>query len=262
MKLWLNNHILTSILSTVVFVILFSFESCPQRNVKDSIIGTPWISIEYGLNWTGRDLAEKHGLINHIGLFTGYKTKRNWTFGLEGNFMFGNDIRVNGLFDHLLDSNGNITDINGDIAKVRALSRGFHVNILAGKIFPVFSHNQNSGLYINTGIGFLAHKIRVETQDQVIPSLELDYRKGYDRLSTGLNTHQFIGYSFMANQGALNFYAGFYFQQGYTYNQRDVFFDNPETKVSKEMMIDLQSGFKVAWLIPIYKRVPKEYYFN
>ena len=34
------------------------------------------------------------------------------------------------------------------------------------------------------------------------------------------------------------------------------------TEVSKEMMIDLQSGFKVAWLIPIYKRVPKEYYFN
>ncbi len=262
MELRLNNHILKSILSTVAFLISFSFDSCAQRNVKDSIIGTPWISIEYGLNWTGGDLAEKHGLINQIGLFTGYKTNKNWTFGLEGNFMFGNDIRVTGLFDHLLDSKGNITDINGDIAKVRVLSRGFHVNFLVGKIFSAFSHNKNSGLYVNAGIGFLAHKIRVETQDQVIPSLELDYRKGYDRLSTGLNTHQFIGYSFMANQGALNFYAGFYFQQGYTYNQRDVFFDKPDTEVSKEMMIDLQSGFKVAWLIPIYKRVPKEYYFN
>ena len=66
----------------------------------------------------------------------------------------------------------------------------------------------------------------------------------------------------MANQGALNFYAGFYAQQGFTYNQRDIFFDQPDVPVSKEMMIDLQYGFKVAWLIPIYKRVPKEYYFN
>jgi len=250
------------IVLNVIFIFVFSLQGNAQRNVKDSIIGTPWISIEYGLNWTGGDLAKKYGLMNQIGGFAGYKTNKNWTFGLESNFMFGNDIHVTGLFDHLLDSKGNITDINGDIAKVRVLSRGVHANLLVGKIFPVFSPNQNSGIYVNAGIGFLAHKIRVETQDQVIPSLELDYKKGYDRLSTGINTHQFIGYSFMANQGALNFYAGFYAQQGYTYNQRTIFFDQPNTPVSDELMIDLQYGFKVGWLIPIYKRVPKAYYFN
>ena len=262
MTLKLNKHFLKSIFTLTFFVLALSFYSSAQRNVKDSIIGTPWISVEYGINWTGGELAKKHGLMNQIGAFAGYKTSKNWTLGLEGNFMFGNDIRVDGIFDHLLDSKGNITDVNGDVAKVRVLSRGFHVNAVVGKIFPVFSPNQNSGIYVNAGAGFLAHKIRVETQDQVIPSLELDYRKGYDRLSTGFNTHQFVGYSFMANQGALNFYAGFYAQQGYTFNQRDIFFDQPDVPVSKEMMIDLQYGFKVAWLIPIYKRVPKEYYFN
>ena len=66
----------------------------------------------------------------------------------------------------------------------------------------------------------------------------------------------------MANQRALNFYAGLYSQQGYTYNQREIFFDQPNTEVSKDIMFDLQYGIKVGWVIPIYKRLPKEYYFN
>ena len=55
----------------------------------------------------------------------GYKTKRNWVYGLDGNFMFGNQIKMEGLFDGLTDSYGNITDVNGDIANILLFSRGF-----------------------------------------------------------------------------------------------------------------------------------------
>jgi hypothetical protein len=115
---------------------------------------------------------------------------------------------------------------------------------------------------VNVGAGFLAHKIRIETQDHVVPQLELDYRKGYDKLTSGLNTSQFIGYSFMANKGFANFYGGFYAQQGYTFNRRTVFFESPEIEVSKDMMLDLQFGAKFAWIVPIYKRQPKDFYFD
>ncbi len=241
---------------------LISFHSISQRNASDSIIGTPWISITYGGNWTGGDLATRFGYLNHLGFFAGYKTQRNWIYGLEGNFIFGNKIRLTGLFDHLIDSKGNITDINGDIAIVSVLSRGFNVGGTVGKIIPVLSPNKNSGIYINAGIGYLAYKLRIETQRQVVPSLELDYKKGYDRLTTGLNLNQFVGYAFMANQGAVNFYAGFYISEGFTKNQRNIFFDQPDIPVSKELRIDIQYGFKVGWLIPIYKRLPKSYYYN
>lgn len=244
------------------FILIASSFAHSQRNVKDSIIGTPWIAAHYGITKTGGDLAERHGFFNHVGLFGGYKTNRNWVLGLEGSFLFGGDVRTEGLFDHLVDSKGNITDQNGDIATVVVYSRGFHVNASVGKVIPVLGPNKNSGIYINVGAGYLMHKYRIETQDHVVPQIELDYRKGYDRLSTGLNTHQFIGYSFMANQGFVNFYGGFYFQQGYTFNRRTIFFDQPETPVSTNMMLDLQYGLKFAWLIPIYKRQPKEYYFD
>ncbi len=245
-----------------VFVFSLPFCQMAQRNVSDSIIGTPWISVQYGLNGTAGDMADRHGIFNHIGMFVGYKTKKNWIFGVDGAYMFGNKVRETGLFDHLKDSKGNITDQNGDIGIVPVLSRGYYVDANVGKIFPVLSPNKNSGLYVNFGVGFVSHKYRIETQDQVIPQLELDYRKGYDRLTTGLNTQQLLGYAFMANQGIVNFYGGFYIQEGYTYNRRTIFFDKPDEPVPSDMRLDIQYGFKVAWLIPIYRRVPKEYYYN
>lgn len=246
----------------VLFSLLNSFNSVAQRNVADSAITTPWIAAHYGLNGTAGDLNDRHGVFNHVGIFAGVKTNRNWVYGLEGSFMFGGIVKEDGLFTHLIDSKGNITDQNGDIAVVVLYSRGFHVNGSVGKIIPVIGPNKNSGLYVNVGAGYLMHKIRIETQEQVVPQLELDYKRGYDRLSSGLNTHQFFGYAHMANQGFVNFYGGFYLQEGFTYNRRPIFYDQPETPVSQDVMIDIQYGIKFAWMIPIYKRKPKDFYFN
>lgn len=252
-------------MKTLLGLLLFlSITVCSygQRNVKDSIIGTPWLTIEYGFNFCDGDLAERYGFFNQIGFFAGYKTSENWVLGMESHYMFGNDIRMTGLFDHLTDSYGNITDENGDIATVLVFSRGVHVNGIIGKVIPVLSPNKNSGIYVNIGAGYLLHKLRIETNDQVVPELELDYKRGYDRLTTGLNTSQFLGYAYMANHSFVNFIAGFYFQQGYTYNRRTLNYDSPDVPISSDMRLDIQYGVKVGWMIPIYKRQPKEFYYN
>ena len=83
-----------------------------QRNVSDSIISTPWISVQYGLNWTAGDLKDRFGVLNHVGFFAGYKTKRNWIFGVDANFIFGNKIKIDRLFTNFVDSKGNIIDSN------------------------------------------------------------------------------------------------------------------------------------------------------
>jgi hypothetical protein len=161
----------------LLFLLLFHY-SFAQRNVKDSTIATPLIGVHYGGNWAEGDLAERYGFASHIGISANYKTAKNWCFGLESNFLFGDNIRLRGLFDHLIDASGNITDINGDIGRILAYERGFNVNASFGKIFPVLSPNTNSGILIHAGIGYTLHKLRIETTDQVIPQLELDYRKG------------------------------------------------------------------------------------
>ncbi|MCF8416631.1 MAG: hypothetical protein K9G40_10340 [Crocinitomicaceae bacterium] len=246
----------------VLSILLLANSIIAQRNVKDSIIGTPWIGVQYGANWTSGDLADRYGFMNHVGIMAGYKTNKNWFWGLESNFMFGNDVRMTGVFDHLIDSQGNITDVNGDIALVLVYARGLNVNLAVGKVFPVLSPNKNSGIFVHAGVGYLAHRMRVETQEQVIPQLELDYKKGYDRFTAGPNAHQFLGYAFMSNAGFLNFYGGFYIQEGFTQNKRTIFFDQPTIPVSSETRLDIQYGVKVGWFIPFYKRQPKEFYYN
>lgn len=233
-----------------------------QRVVKDSAIATPWVAVHYGGNWTHGDLAERYGYLNHLGMMAGYKTSKNWVYGLDGNFMFGSQIRMNNLFDNIADSDGNITDENGDLATVLLFCRGFNVNLMVGKVIPVLSPNANSGIYVHAGVGYLQHKLRIETNDQVVPSIELNYKRGYDRFTSGINFHQFLGYAFLANQGVVNFYGGFYLQEGLTYNRRNVFYDQPDVEVPKGQMLDIQLGFKVGWFIPVYQRKPKDYYFD
>jgi len=248
---------------TSVFILLFSnLTLLAQRNVKDSIISTPLVAVQYGAMWPGGDLADRYGYMSHVGFSAGFKTKKNWYFGSDANFMFGNRIKMTGIFDHLVDSFGNITDVNGDTAIVMVFSRGVHANLAFGKIIPIWSPNKNSGILIHAGAGYLLHRLRIETQEQVVPQLELDYKKGYDRLTTGINFHQFVGYSFMANGGYLNFYGGFYIQEGLTRNRRTIFFDQPDVPVSMDLRLDLQYGLRIGWYIPFYKRLPKDYYYN
>jgi hypothetical protein len=246
----------------ILFSVFISAGIFAQRNVKDSVIGTPLIGAHYGGNFTLGDLADRYGYLNHIGIMAGYKTERNWYWSFDGNFIFGNQIRLTGIFDHLIDSYGNITDINGDIAQVYVFARGFNANFAIGKVIPILSPNKNSGIMINFGCGYLLHKMKIETQEQVIPQLELNYRKGYDRLTVGPNLHQFIGYTFLSNGGFYNFYGGFYAQEGFTKNQRTIFYDQPSTTVPTTTRLDMQIGFRVGWYIPFYKRMPKDYYID
>ncbi len=260
-KLLVNLPLMKLIFPLVFF--LSAVQLCfAQNSLKDSVISRPWISAEYGGNWTAGDLADRYGFMNHVGLIAGYKTKKNYVFGLESCFHFGNDIRLTGLFDHLVDSYGTITDVNGDVAVVVVFPRGFNANLLAGKIFPIFGSNKNSGLFLHGGVGYQLHYMKIETNDQVVPQIELGYKKGYDRLTTGINLHQFIGYNFMSGNGSYHFYAGFYAQEGFTKNRRTIFFDQPDVPVSTELRFDVQMGLKVGWVIPVYKRQPNDFYFN
>ena len=214
------------------FLVAFTHQFCAQNQKSDSAVSRTWIGFEYGANGTYEDLADRYGFLNHVGLMTGFKTKKNYFFGLNSYFLFGNNVKLTGVFDHLTDEYGNITDINGDIAALVVFPRGFSSNLTVGKILPIFNVNNNSGIFIHGGIGFLLHKMKIETNEQVVPQLELDYKKGYDRLTTGINFHQFLGYNFIATTVGYHFYGGFYAQQGLT-KTGEIFFMRPMKKFLK-----------------------------
>lgn len=247
----------------VIFCIL-SFSTFAQKNQKDSADAVIVLSFEYGGSWSEGDLKDRFGYFNHVGATVGYKFKRNWYAGLSGNFMFGNQINIPGseLFHNLVDSKGNITDNGGSVANVLTFSRGLHIEVEGGRVFNRLGHNKNSGVMLKLGVGYLHHKIRIETNDQVVPQLEEEYRKGYDRYTSGIDASQFIGYLFMSKNSFLNFYASFFIIEGFTKNRRNINWDQPNIPVSTGLRLDLMYGFKIGWLIPVSNRQTKEFYYN
>ncbi|MEN9993480.1 MAG: hypothetical protein RL762_137 [Bacteroidota bacterium] len=225
-------------------------------------LSLPVVGIHYGGAFSGADLAERYGYFNRVGFTAGYKFKSNWSVGVESDFWFSDNVKLTGLFDHLLDNAGNITNDLGMPGSVLVYPRGVHANAYVGRLFPLNQTNQNSGILVQLSGGYMLHHLRIETNDNVVPQIELNYKKGYDRLTTGFNAQQFIGYSFLNNRGSASFYAGFYFQQGFTYNRRTINFDEPDVPVSTARRLDLQTGFRVGWYIPFYSAEPREYYYN
>ncbi len=187
------------------------------------------------------------------------KPKKNWLIGADGFFMFRDTIKETGILNSISTSDGNVIDGNGTFADIRLYERGFHVGIKAGKLFPVLGPNKNSGIVVLIGGGLLQHKIRIENPESAAPQIKGDYKKGYDRLTNGFALSEFVGYMYLGNSRLVSFFAGFEFTQAWTKNRRSYNFDMMGPDNTKRF--DLLSGFKIGWIIPLYKRSPDKFYY-
>ena len=239
---------------------IISFTGFSQRNLRDSSVNTVVSAINYKFNLTSGDLSDLWGFNHEVGISVDNKFQNNLTLGFNAGFIFGNQLKDTTIFEDVVNSFGTVTALSGAPGQILYLMRGMTANINAGYVFNKLGNNPNSGLWIQGGAGLLMHKIRIESLYDDVPQLEGDYRKGYDRLHMGFACREFIGYLFQADQRFLNFYAGFEFIQGFTYNQRNYNFDlgGPDPGLN----YDFLWGAKVGWLIPIYKRSAKEYYVD
>ncbi len=217
-----------------------------------------YINAGYSVNIPGGDMAERFGWNSNVSWQFGYKTKKNFTFGINTNFFFGNTIKDTSVMMNLYTQHGFIIDKNGSPAEVNLYERGYMLSVYAGKILPLLGPNINSGIVVEGGVGFVQHKIKILDQYKSVPALEGDYLKGYDRLTNGLLLHQFIGYQYIGNSHFVNFKVGFEFFQGFTQNRRDYNYDTRERDTRQRT--DLLYGFRLFWTIPLYKRRALEYY--
>ncbi len=244
-----------------LFAVIFLFVQnlVAQVSVKDSSIYTPLVGLSYGYQISAGDMAKRFGNSSSIQLNVDFKTEKQWTFGINGSFLFGKDIRETGIFDSLITTDGYIIGQNGEFADIRLYERGFTVSVTAGRLFTLRMPNPNSGIMFNIGIGFLQHKIRIETINNNVPQLSKEYKKGYDRLSNGILLSENLGYLYLSNNRMLNFYIGFECMQGFTKNRRSYDFDLMKQDTKKRM--DILYGGKLAWVLPLYKKAPQAFYY-
>lgn len=239
---------------------LFAQQLSDDRLVQDTAVGNFMFRASYSAQLPEADFADRFGFTNTIGASVGYKTTSNWIFTLGGHFMFGTAVAgKDTLLNELINSNNLIIGSGGEQAFVDISQQGYMVGFQVGKIFPWVGPNPNSGFLFSVGGGFMEHWIRLKAEQNTVPQLLGDYRKGYDRLTNGIFAQQFIGYHFQGNTKLLNFYAGFEFTQGFTSNRRD--YDIPTRGRIDEDYIDLLFGFRVGWMMPFYKRNQDKYYY-
>lgn len=231
-----------------------------QKSISDSTINVSHIDFMYSLQIPSGDLANRFGFFHGIGTGYFFKGKNNFEFGGDATFLFGNQIRERTIIDNLLTQSSNVLDADGRAANLLVSMRGWQFRGNFGKVISFNKPNLNSGVLIRFGIGFMQHKIRVEDRQVNTPQLAWPYQKGYDRLTNGLMLSQFLGYQIYSNTKLLNFYAGFEFNEAFTKNRRPYNFS--EKRQDTDSRIDGSVAFKFGWMIPIYKRAPKDFYFE
>jgi hypothetical protein len=244
-----------------LLMLIISIQVKSQQSKIDSAASLPFFYGFYGYQWPGADMAVQFGSNSAIGPGFMWKTKSNWLFGAEYDFMFGNHVK-NGMdiLEGLVNSDGNIISGDGTPAVVALFERANSGGIKFGKLFPVSKKNKNSGIFFTLGTGYISHKVRIDVENESVPSLRGDYKRGYDRLSGGLMLSQSIGLLYFGKSRLLNIMFSVEAYEAWTHPYRDYYFDTMAPPPDGTRM-DLLIGPKVAWVIPLRQRGVKEYFY-
>ncbi|MBL4624115.1 MAG: hypothetical protein JKY42_03105, partial [Flavobacteriales bacterium] len=187
------------------------------------------------------------------------KDKHNFVYGLSGYFLFGKSLKETDILSEVTTSQGYIINNEGIYADVRLFERGYSFQLHFGKQFPVLAPNNNSGIYVMGGVGMLQHKIKIDAINDDVPQLRDEYLHGYDRLTNGISFSQTVGYRLLSNSRMTNFFFEVEFVEAFTKNRRSYNIDL--MGVDDKQRFDMLTGFRFGWSIPLYKKMPREYYF-
>lgn len=239
--------------------LLISGMASQAQSFKDSSMMLHMFSFHMSGHLPGGDIAQRYGANLGVGGSYFFKSQKNWVFSADFTYFSGNKFKEDSIFDALKDEYGDYINIFGEIGEVAYYERGFYTGLKAGKLFPVFGPNPNSGLLVMVSGGILQYKTLIHQDGRDIPAINEEYMKGYDRLTNGFGISEFIGYLHLDSKEPINFYAGLEFHQAWTQCRRDWNFDTMGPDLTKRK--DFLYGFRVGWIFPINKKSTDTYYF-
>ena len=220
------------------FLLCFAVSEChgQTRNVRDSVLFSPYFQVHGGIGTSAGDLGLRYGRGGHIGAGAHVKTSRNWFLGGQASFGFGLDLKELGVLSNLLTPTGQLIDNEGQVALITLSGKGGWFTLEAGKLFPLANSNPNSGILIMLGGGSVHHRVHFENTENRITQLEEPYVSGYDRLTWGVEIWQ-----------------------ARTWPQRPMNFD---TLVADDgPRFDAMASLQFGWVFHIYKRTNPEHWY-
>ncbi len=232
-----------------ILFLLFSFANLnhAQDDVREGDFFA--IGISYGINIPIGTLANRFGTNFHAGLsLDWYKSKFNGSYGIEGNLLFGNNVKEDVISSLRLD-NFAILGFDGQYADVFLRERGTYLGVCFKKILIPNKNNFRSGFAAALGIGALQHKVRIQVETRNAPNLDGEYLKGYDRNTVGPAFKQQFSYTHVGKNKNVNYAISFEIMEGITKNRRAINFDSFEKDTKSRF--DVLLGIDFKWYIPI-----------
>lgn len=240
-------------------VCLASVKAGAQGSVKDSAFRIMMVNVHFSGQIPQKDMAQRYGPNLSAGGSYIWKTKHNVLFGAELSYFFGRNIKEDPLKSLRVGDGGQVTDNEGYPADLRLTERGWNIYANAGYLFSKLGHNPNSGVFFTVGAGWMQHKIKFYDANKKVAAVYGDLKKGYDRLSGGFALSQYIGYQYLSNNRLANFNFGIEFYEGFTKSLRGYNYDTGLADTKQRL--DIMMGFRIAWTLPLYKRLKDVYYY-
>ena len=180
-------------------------------------------------------------------------------FSFSGNWIIGNDIRENNIFENIDGNDGEIINMDGQIPIIRLFERGAQLHFDLGKKIDLNINNSETGIIPSFGIGYVYHKIFIETLMGEIPQLNEDLQKGYDRLTGGFSLKQSLMFMYLSNNEKINFHIGLEIIECWT---KDLRIQNYSTGTTESKnRFDVFIGLKAGWILPLRKRTTSSFYY-
>lgn len=250
---------------TLITAIAASLSAQAQPESGPLLADPVWLlSVQGGGAWPGGVLQQRFGTAAALGLGLSYQTARGWLWGVEGQFLFGNQVRED-VLRGIATRDGFVFGRDGLVADIRIFQRGFMAPVVkAGRVFPLRlpGANANAGWWLAGGVGWLQHRILIQDVTRSVDQLVGAYRRGYDRLTSGPAFVQQLGYLYTGERRGLNFFVVLESTQGFTRNRRT--FDFAAGRRLDEPRLDWLFGVRLGWIVPIYRNASDKeqfYYF-
>jgi len=225
--------------------------SAVKSEIQAKPLGTLILNFNYAVEIPGGDMGKLFGPNSAAGMQCEYMDKSGYFLGLGGDFLFGDNLKVD-VLRNLRTSQGIILGDDNDAADVSLGERGVYFNGYVGKLFKLKeTPKAMQGLRLSFGVGFLEHNVRISDNRGNASQVAGIYANGYDRLTNGIGMDQFVGYQYMSADHTINFYIGLDITEGFTKNRRLFNFDTMQPDVNPHF--DLLSGLRMGWVLPIHR---------
>jgi len=202
----------------------------------------------FDLVFPTQDFGKRFGTISALGLGIGYKTNRNVTFNATFKTWFGSRVKEVGMLDSLKGSSGELIDANGNYASISYAMRGSNYSFKLGKIIRT-EKNANNGIWLQGGFSYAQHRIKIEYQKDVLPQLDNDMYKGYDRLTGGVGLLASIGYHHITSNNTVSYFFNVEFGFNQTQSLRAYNFDTRSKDQNKRK--DYFNALSFGIILPV-----------